>query len=298
MRRIGTTSSDHGPVLVPVRWLRLGRVGAVLRPGRGGAGVGPGETSAGEPARLRPWRGARCRASAWCGGRNLKARARVELPPSQILSPVAHLARPEFRATTASRREDPSECSDGWIRTWQRLWKGGLMNSESAGLSTTASRADTAPGDVSSRSTARRTRRTSPPESRTTSARTPSSPTAGKVSRGTPQAHRRQLPFRSAEKPAGQHAAPATPDGSLSGKGRPRRGTLCPPLKRRKEEEWREVPLPEFFAAYADRFPVLDQQGGMTCPGLVRNSRDVPSSDWGSAMTRRTTSAVKGRPCP
>ncbi len=34
------------------------------------------------------------------------------------------------------------------------------------------------------------------------------------------------------------------------------------------------MPLPEFFAAYAGRFPVLDQQGGMTCPGLVRNAWD------------------------
>ncbi|MEE6265977.1 hypothetical protein V2E29_10030 [Streptomyces diastatochromogenes] len=34
------------------------------------------------------------------------------------------------------------------------------------------------------------------------------------------------------------------------------------------------MPPPEFFAAYADRFPVLGQQGGMTRPGLVRNSRD------------------------
>lgn len=47
-----------------------------------------------------------------------------------------------------------------------------------------------------------------------------------------------------------------------------------PPLKRRKEGEWRDVPLPEFFAAHADRFPVLDPQGGMTRPGLVRNSWD------------------------
>lgn len=46
VRRIATTSSDSGPVFVPVRWLRLGRVGAVLRPGRGGVGGGPGETPA------------------------------------------------------------------------------------------------------------------------------------------------------------------------------------------------------------------------------------------------------------
>ncbi|WP_039628884.1 tyrosine-type recombinase/integrase [Streptomyces sp. 769] len=51
--------------------------------------------------------------------------------------------------------------------------------------------------------------------------------------------------------------------------------TACyAPLKHRKEGEWHDVPLLEFFASYADRFPVLNQQGGMTYPGLVRNSWD------------------------
>ncbi|MFF9787841.1 MULTISPECIES: tyrosine-type recombinase/integrase [Streptomyces] len=46
------------------------------------------------------------------------------------------------------------------------------------------------------------------------------------------------------------------------------------PLKHRKEGEWRDVPVPEFFTAFADRFPILNQQGGMTYPGLVRASWD------------------------
>ncbi|WP_181923777.1 tyrosine-type recombinase/integrase [Streptomyces inhibens] len=46
------------------------------------------------------------------------------------------------------------------------------------------------------------------------------------------------------------------------------------PLKHRKEGEWRDVPVPEFFTAFADRVPILNQQGGMTYPGLVHASWD------------------------
>ncbi|WEB43734.1 hypothetical protein MOV08_33635 [Streptomyces yunnanensis] len=44
-------------------------------------------------------------------------------------------------------------------------------------------------------------------------------------------------------------------------------------LKHRKEGEWRDVPLPEFFAAYADRFPIPaagagGRLGGMSVTGF------------------------------
>ncbi|MFF2925942.1 tyrosine-type recombinase/integrase [Streptomyces celluloflavus] len=46
------------------------------------------------------------------------------------------------------------------------------------------------------------------------------------------------------------------------------------PLKHRKEGEWRDIPVPDFPSAHSDRFPVVNQQDGMTYPGLVRASWD------------------------
>ncbi|MFE5740745.1 hypothetical protein [Streptomyces celluloflavus] len=36
------------------------------------------------------------------------------------------------------------------------------------------------------------------------------------------------------------------------------------PLKHRKEGEWRDIPVPDFPSAHSDRFPVVNQQDGMT----------------------------------
>ncbi|MCB5908461.1 tyrosine-type recombinase/integrase [Streptomyces pinistramenti] len=45
-------------------------------------------------------------------------------------------------------------------------------------------------------------------------------------------------------------------------------------LKHRKEGEWRDAPIPGFLSAQSDRFSIVNQQGGMTYPGLVRSSWD------------------------
>ncbi|MGW4991667.1 tyrosine-type recombinase/integrase [Streptomyces mirabilis] len=46
------------------------------------------------------------------------------------------------------------------------------------------------------------------------------------------------------------------------------------PLKHRKEGEWRDVPVPASLEPLIDRLPILNANGGMPHPGLLRKSWD------------------------